>query len=354
MGLKLYIQIVLSMLVVSVVSLACYIFQDLIGYRVVALVLLATVSLVAMSFSIWPVLLSALVTALIYDFFFLPPKFTLHISSTEDALVLAMYFVIALINGALTHKIRQLEVASRREAEKERTLQLYGTLLNSLSHELRTPLATVIGATDHLQNKAIQISAENRDELLTEISNAAFRLNRQVENLLNMSRLESGFLEPKKDWCDINETIYDVVKKEEEVGATNTFEISINPSLPLYKLDKGLLEQVLYNIIHNASLYTPSGSKVFVQANHYIDRLVITIQDEGQGFPEDEISHVFDKFYRLKSSLAGGTGLGLSIVKGFVEAMDGIVRLENSTDGGARFTVEIPAETSYLNTRSHE
>ena len=129
---------------------------------------------------------------------------------------LIMYFLIALINAALTYKIRQVEKASRKKEEKANTVKLYDTLLNSLSHELRTPIATIIAATDNLQSND-KLTTENKEQLVTEIAKASFRLNQQVENLLNMSRLESGFIKPKKDWCDINEIVYSTVKKIERI-----------------------------------------------------------------------------------------------------------------------------------------
>ncbi len=146
-----------------------------------------------------------------------------------------MYFVIAMINAVLTYKIRQVEKASRKKEEKANTLKLYDTLLNSLSHELRTPIATIIAATDNLHANNNNLTKENKEQLVTEISKASFRLNQQVENLLNMSRLESGFIKAKKDWCDISELIYNTVKKIEENRVTQKITISINPNIPLLK-----------------------------------------------------------------------------------------------------------------------
>ena len=151
------------------------------------------------------------------------------LSTTEDVILLIMYFVIAMINAVLTYKIRQMEKASRKKEEKANTLKLYDTLLHSLSHELRTPIATIIAATDNLQSNNENLTTENKDQLITEIAKASFRLNQQVENLLNMSRLESGFIKPKMDWCDINELVYDTVKKIEENKITQKITININP-----------------------------------------------------------------------------------------------------------------------------
>lgn len=347
-------QYLFSVLAIVIVAITCYGFSAIIGYRVVAYLLLITVSLLAMVFDILPVLLAAVLSALAWDFFFIPPHFTFQVSSAEDTFLLLMYFVIAMLNAALTFKLRKMEKAAILREEKENTVKLYNTLLNSLSHELRTPIATIIGATDNLQSDSTKLTAQNRNELVTEIAKASFRLNQQVENLLNMSRLESGFIQPKKDWCDINELVYDSVKRIEENKISQRISININPAIPLFKIDKGMLEQVLYNILVNASLYTPPGSRIDIAATAHADVLEITIEDNGNGFPKEEIASAFDKFYRLKNTSAGGTGLGLSIVKGFTEAMGGSVKLENITTGGARFIIEIPAETSYLKNLKNE
>jgi len=132
--------------------------------------------------------------------FFIPPHFTFQVKSTEDAIFLMMYFVVAIIGAILTYKIRKVEKAAREKEEKVNTIRLYNTLLNSLSHELRTPIATIIAATDNLQQNNARLSVANREELVGEIAMASFRLNQQVENLLNMSRLESGFITPRYDW----------------------------------------------------------------------------------------------------------------------------------------------------------
>ncbi len=254
-----------------------------------------------------------------------------------------MYFVIALVNAVLTSKIRQVEKLARQKEEKAQILKLYNTLLSSLSHELRTPIATIIGATDNLLAGALQLTGEDKQNLLSEISIASLRLNQQVENLLNMSRLESGFIQTKKDWCDIHELVYDVIKRLDEQLKNYTLKVDIDETLPLFKLDYGLMEQVLYNLLCNAAQYTPHGSLIKIAAEAENDGLMISVADNGPGFPEEEIGKVFDKFYRLKNSKIGGTGLGLSIVKGFIEAHNGTIGLKNNTPFGAIFVIRIPA-----------
>lgn len=152
-------------------------------------------------------------------------------------------------------------------------------------------------------------------------------------------------------------------------------EVAFSENIPLFKLDFGIMEQVLYNLFNNAIQYTPANSVISISVRHTTTieghfeedsyrgethrdsaahTLIIIVSDNGKGFPENEIEKVFDKFYRLHNSKTGGTGLGLSIVKGFVEAHKGIIRLRNIPTGGAEFTIEIPAKTSHLNALKNE
>jgi two-component system sensor histidine kinase KdpD len=265
-----------------------------------------------------------------------------------------MYFVIASINAILTYKIREFDRKERDEEEKEKTIRLYNTLLNSLSHELRTPISTIIGAIDTIKDNQSKLSADNINELYSEIEIASFRLNRQVENLLSMSRLEAGFIQPKNDWCDINELVFSAINDNKDDSQNHKIEFYPNENIPLFKLDSGLIEQILNNIIHNALQYTPANSIIRIEIDHSSTHCILTISDNGKGFPEDEIDYVFDKFYRLNGGVSGGTGLGLSIVKGFTESLNGKVYLKNLSTGGSKFIIKIPCETSWNNDISNE
>jgi two-component system, OmpR family, sensor histidine kinase KdpD len=319
----------------------------------VALILLVTVSLIAMLFDIWPVLFSALSSALIWNYFFIPPIFTFHINDTEDLLMFLLYFLIALVNAVLTFKIRKEENKARDQAEKEKTIQLYNTLLNSLSHELRTPISTILGAVDTLKETKQKLSMQNQEELLNQIDIASIRLNRQVENLLNMSRLETGMLKLNLTWCDTNEIIHSVIHKL-SISYTQSIFFSANENMPLLKLDNGIIEQVLQNILHNAILYTPADSVIQITSQYVNGNFKLHIEDDGNGIPEEMHHTVFEKFYRLSNTNRTGSGLGLSIVKGFVEVNNGTVRVLTNTKGGATFIIEIPSEASYLNNLKNE
>jgi two-component system sensor histidine kinase KdpD len=253
----------------------------------------------------------------------------------------------------LTLKIRKEETKARDKEEKEKTIMLYNTLLNSLSHELRTPISTIIGAVDTLKENNEKISTNNQIELLNQIDIASIRLNRQVENLLNMSRLETGMLKLNLDWCDTNELINSVIQKL-AIPYKQTIIFNSNENLPLFKFDRGLIEQVLQNLIHNAINYTPENTTIEIVASQQSNNCVISVSDNGIGIPANEIKYLFDKFYRLPQTKTGGSGLGLSIVKGFTEAHKGTVKAKNNTNGGVTFRVDFPAELSYLNNLKNE
>jgi two-component system sensor histidine kinase KdpD len=347
-------QFIFSIVAVTSIGGLCYLFSDFIGYRSVALILLLTVSLLAMRLSLYPVLLAALLSALIWDFFFIPPRYTFHVNSYEDVLMLAMYFIVALLNGVLTARIRFFEKIAREKETKHQTLELYDTLFDALSHELRTPIATILGASDHLLSEEGNLPEKDKKSLIREIVHESERLNLLTENLLNMSRLESGFIQPKTDWCDLSELIYTVVNRLEDGLRTHRVQITLPDSLPLVKLDFGLMEQVLQNLLINAVKHTPQGSLIRISGNVQQQECRIDVSDSGNGFAEADLPRVFEKFYRSRNAGAGGVGLGLSIAKGFVEAQDGTISVESLPGSGAHFRIRIPAELNYLKPESDD
>lgn len=335
---------VISVLLVAIIVTICFLFSKHMDYRTVGLILMLTVCFITMTFDIWPVVVSALVSALAWNFFFIPPTFTFSIGNPGDILIFCMYFVIAILNGVITYKIRQMENAALKKEERAHTLKLYGTLLNSLSDELRTPISTIAAATHDLQSNQATLSDEIKNKLISEISKASLHLNQEIEDLLNMSRIESGATKPQKDWVNIEELIFEVVKGIEGTDLTQPIHINIPPGLPLFKLDKSMMKQSIYNILYNARFYSPKKTRIDIYAAYHIDVLQITIEDDGKGFPDQEISKVFDKFYRFENSHSGGSGLGLSVAKGFIEAQKGSVKLHNVPTGGAKFTIDIATE----------
>jgi two-component system sensor histidine kinase KdpD len=178
--------------------------------------------------------------------------------------------------------------------------------------------------------------------MVGEIQEAAGRLNRLVGNLLSMTRLESGHVKAKLDWCDVADLVQVTLKDIEKDLVRHKVTVGLAPGLPLVRMDFVLMQQVLTNLLLNASLHTPPGTAVQVHAAVEADTLTLTVADNGPGLPPDALPHIFDKFYRAPAAPAGGTGLGLAIVKGFVEAQGGHVKAENRPGGGAVFTIRLP------------
>jgi two-component system, OmpR family, sensor histidine kinase KdpD len=166
--------------------------------------------------------------------------------------------------------------------------------------------------------------------------------------LLNISRLESGHIKPKNDWCDVSELVYDVVKRVEESNSEKKIGVSINPDVPLCAVDKGMLDQIIYNLLYNAAIHTEKHCEISITVTCHADILQMQIEDTGNGFKNVNSNEVFQKFSRSKIGATSGSGLGLSIVKGFTEALGGSVSLSSSKKKGTRFELAFPVKTSHL------
>ncbi len=227
----------------------------------------------------------------------------------------------------------------------EESERLYKTLFNSISHEIRTPLAAILGASESLGHGGSAGTPAVVEELAREIRLAAERLDRVVGNLLNMTRLESGRVQPKPDWSDIQDVIGASLKSLEKELAGRPVSVEVSPVVPLLRIDYALIEQAMVNIIHNMAEYTPKGTPIEIRATLEGSTCLITAADHGPGVAPGELKKIFDKFYRLPGSKTGGIGLGLSISKGFVEAHKGTLTAENRHDGpGLRFLIRLPIE----------
>ncbi len=261
---------------------------------------------------------------------------------TIDYETLLENFIAQIASAVERELLNEVTKKSIAVAESER---LYKTLFNSISHELRTPIAAIMGASENLLAGQESDAVGTIKELSTEIHVAAERLNRLVANLLDMTRLESGMIQPKLDWCDVRDIINVTVRGLEQELVHHPITIEVQEGLPLVKLDFGLMEQALTNLIYNASIHTPDGTAIEINARIDEDRCIITVADHGTGVPTADLKRVFEKFYRAEGTASGGTGLGLPIAKGFIEAHRGTLSVRNRTSGGAEFTIELPIES---------
>lgn len=474
-----WMQYLLAMAVVAAVTVLNRALAGWVGPHSAGMLFLIAVIVLAMFLGRGPIYLASAASALVWDYFFLPPRYTFQIKSVDDAILFGMYFVVALGMGQLIGRTRARERMDRRREERaaamylltlelgdastwqdiarvvnnhvQRVFQAEGTLLlpgpdgalagdpsdkefgaacwafdhgrlagrfsdtlplceslylplrttgnvlgvlrmrwpqvptptldqrtllesfqrhialvvdrqrlhdaetsnrvlaeserlsqallRSVSHELRTPIAAI-------QSAAGELGATEDPVLhatfVSEIREAGDRLNRLVGNLLDMTRLESGRVELRPDWCDIADVVRAAMRRVERELADRPIDLRLRPGLQLVKLDFRILEQALANLLHNAAVHTPPGTPVEVRVDAYDNNLTIAIADRGPGLPPEALPRLFDKFYRAPNAKSGGTGLGLSIVKGFVEAHGGRVDAANRPGGGAVFSISLP------------
>jgi two-component system sensor histidine kinase KdpD len=236
-------------------------------------------------------------------------------------------------------RLRDAEQQARLLAESER---LSRTLLDSISHEIRTPLAAITSAASSLDDARDGGKTEFRGKMVEEIQEAARRLNRLVGNLLSVTRLESGHVKPKLEWCDVSDVIEVTLRETGKELARHKVILEIPKGLPLVQMDFVLMQQALANLLLNVSLHTPPGTEVRIGAVVEAGSLRLTFADNGPGLSPDALPHIFEKFYRGPTAPPGGSGLGLTIVKGFLEAQGGQIEVENRSSGGASFVIRLP------------
>jgi two-component system sensor histidine kinase KdpD len=236
-----------------------------------------------------------------------------------------------------------------REIESARftaqTESLRAALLSSISHDLRTPLASIIGSATSLLSFGRGYDEEVKSDLLRTILEEAERLNRFVGNLLQMTKLESGAITPKRQWIDVDDLIGTTLERLDRRLESHNVVADIDPLLPPLHVDFVLMENVVTNLLDNAVKYSPHGSTITIRGFQRGDTTCISVTDQGMGIAPEDHAHVFDKFFRVyaRDSVVAGTGLGLAICKGIVETHGGTVELTSDGVGqGATFCLCLP------------
>ena len=234
---------------------------------------------------------------------------------------LADQAAVAIERTTLVTDIEAAKVATERE-------RLRAALLSSLSHDLRTPLVSILGASSSLLSYGDALNQANRKDLAQTIQDEAERLNRFVQNLLDMTRLGAGALQPRADWADLHDIVRAAVQRAERLAQFHTLRIDIATDMPLVWVDAVLMEQVFFNLIDNACKYAPPGSTVKIWAHARPNHISIEVVDQGPGIPLEDWDKVFEMFYRVQQTDSqSGTGLGLAICRGIVEAHGGTIRI---------------------------
>ena len=232
--------------------------------------------------------------------------------------------------------------AAKLAAETDR---LRAALLTSISHDLKTPLAAIMGSADALKDLGAQLDEASRCELLSTVVDESERLNRFIANLLDMTRIGAGAMEPNYAWHFAGDIVGSALARAGKMVSHHKIGAHIPETLPMLRVDPVLFEQVLFNLVDNAAKYSPEDTLIEIHGRRDGNAVLITIHDEGPGIPPDDIERIFDSFYRIRKGdhVRAGTGLGLSICRGFVEAMGGTITAANRPDrSGAVFTIRMP------------
>jgi two-component system, OmpR family, sensor histidine kinase KdpD len=231
------------------------------------------------------------------------------------------------------------------------TERLRSSLLSAVSHDLRTPLTAIAGAASGLLEEETPLDPAAHHELCQTIYEEAHRLNRLINNLLEMTRLESGGVQVQKEWQPLEEVVGAALTRLEAQLHEHPLTTHLPADLPLVPLDSVLIEQVLINLLDNAVKYTPPGSPIALSAWATEDAVMVEVADQGPGLPPGEEQRIFDKFYRTpRAAMPSGSGLGLTIGRGMVEAHGGRMWAENRPGGGTavRFTLPLTGTPPHM------
>jgi two-component system sensor histidine kinase KdpD len=243
---------------------------------------------------------------------------------------------------ALAVERAQLADEAQQAQVQIETERLRSSLLSSVSHDLRTPLAAITGAVSTILENGSPLDAQTRQELLESVREEAERLNRLVQNLLEMTRLESGALQLQREWHPPEEVIGAALSRLGKRLAGRRVTARVPPDLPLVAIDDVLIEQVLVNLLDNALKYTPPGSPINILATATDRAVTVEVADRGPGLPRGEEDKVFEKFYRGQPAGGRGAGLGLAICEGIVRAHGGRIWAHNLPEGGVAFLFTLP------------
>jgi two-component system sensor histidine kinase KdpD len=308
-------------------------------------------------------LVSALLSALAFNWFHIPPTGKLEIAADKDAVALVTFGIVALASSSLAEMARaRAAEAERGREETERVLarlrelsedrdrmeaaaieagalrrsdELKTALLRSVSHDLRTPLTSIIAAGTALDSPTL--TEPERHELSEAVVEEGERLSRLVENLLDVSRLESGSAEPRRTPIDLAGVLE--AARESLAGDAALVKLGIGAEIPELVADPAQLERAFANLLANAVRHG-NGQPVLVRSREVGDRLVVRVVDQGPGIPEQERERIFEPFYRREGGQ--GSGLGLSIARGFIEANGGEIAVESVPGQGSTFVVSFP------------
>lgn len=365
---------------IAVVTGALKLFGEHINSTTVALGLLLVVLFVATGWGSRPAVWASLLGVVCFNFFYLPPVGRLTIDDPDNWIALSAFLVTAVTAGQLSARAKRRAEeadAGRREIERlykelqdafehasqakalEQSERLKSALLDAVTHDLQTPLTSVKASVTTLlddppskidDEESGTLDAEGRREMLEVINEETDRLNRFIEGLMELARIEAGEMHLRRRWGSIEEIIRTALERAAPLARDHKIQVQIDDELPTVRVDDRAVAEVIYTLVDNATKYSPVGSNINVRANSTNDQTVqLIVEDEGPGVPLELRERVFDKFFRAmrdgdsSTNQPSGTGMGLAIAKGIVEAHGGRIWIEDKpSEGGSRVVVKLP------------
>lgn len=337
---------------------------------------LLAVVFVAILWGSKPALLASVLAMLCFNFFFLPPFHTFTIADPQNWVALAAFFITALAVGQLSARAKrraeeaeagkveirrlydELREAFDRASEAEaikRSERLKSALLDAVTHDIRTPLTSIkASATLLLEDREegedlAKLSPQEQHAMLEVITHGADRLDRFVEGIVDLARIEAGDISLHRNWGSVDDLIDAALAQAEPLTRRHKIEVIVPDELPVVRVDARAVTEVIYALLDNASKYAPPGTLITIEADRAADDVIeISVEDQGPGIPINLRDRAFEKFYRVASNGAaagrtGGIGMGLAIAKGIVEAHGGRIWIENAKSGhGARIIFTVP------------
>ncbi|MGO4892040.1 sensor histidine kinase [Flavobacterium sp. W21_SRS_FM6] len=295
----------------------------------VLLILQLAVVLVSVTSSRSATALAGILCALIYNYFFTYPLYSLHMFELEDIMNSIIFISVAILTS-------EFSIRYRKKSEALEQAEIRSNVLLSVSHDLRTPLASIIGSLSTFQEYKHKISEQEQHTLINSAIDESHRLHNYVENLLQLTRLKNNAF----NWVFVRQSLWPVIKRLESRFSDQ--RLSIRKSAPLHavNIQDALIEQAIYNIVDNALKYSPKEQQVVVEVESDQQFTRVQIKDKGPGIPPEKRLKIFDAFYsgRIGDAGEGGSGIGLSVAKGIVEAHGGRIAV---VDGEIGCTIEL-------------
>ncbi len=288
-----------------------------------------------------PALLTACLGALALDYFYESPPFQLQVTSARTPMFWLAFLLTSVLLGSLNARLRSSNQRLRLERDRaEAAVLARDELIAAVSHDLRTPLTAIKTSVYSLRDAEVKLSDEQRERLLSNIETESDRLVHLVTSALALRRLENGLC-PHWDWvtaCEVTSAALDRLLAS--LGPRQV-RFNVREDLPQVWVDAALLDQALTVLIDNVAVHTPAGSPLALDGSVERGALWLRVSDAGPGIPSLDRARVFEKYERLDHA-GSGVGLGLTIARAAVEAQHGTLFVEDSSLGGACFTIEIP------------